>query len=70
MERMNASVETKRSTPPRVHPIPQGPILRDLPIEEAVAYLMETYDLDDADAREKVLVAKGRITRDSHAIDE
>lgn len=47
-----------------------GVALEDASIDEGVAYLMETYDLHEDEAREKVLTAKRRKMPGGRAVDE
>jgi len=47
-----------------------GMRLASLSINEGIAYLVQTYGMHEDDAREKVLIAKGVIGRDSHEIPE
>lgn len=44
--------------------------LSALSVDEGIAYLVQTYGMNEDDAREKVLIAKSLIGRDSHAVPE
>lgn len=65
---MSERATVERSTPMKTHKTSKAPRLTDLSIDEGVAYLISTFGMDEDDAREKVLIAKGVINRDSHAV--
>ena len=60
----------KRYTPLNKTEAVTGMRLASLSINEGIAYLVQTYGMHEDDAREKVLIAKGVIGRDSHEIPE
>lgn len=48
----------------------QGLAIEDAPIAEGVAYLVETYQMHEDEARESVLIAKGLKQPGGRAVDE
>jgi hypothetical protein len=70
MDPMSNSATTERRALTKDRKKPTASRLSALPIDEGIVYLVQTYGMNEDDAREKVLIAKGMIDRDSHEVAE